>query len=74
MSVLLIQMSNVSFYIISLFHLRCYKTRGVGLINTVIIVTYFPWGLHSAFGIFIVTRECAVSRLRTIRSIVCQRY
>ena len=34
-------MSNFSFYIISSLHSRCSETRVVGLINTVIIVTYF---------------------------------
>ena len=57
-----------------LFQSRCYGPRVVGLINTVIIVTYFAWYQHSVFGIVIVTCECAVSRLQTLRSIVCQRY
>ena len=48
MSVLLIQMSNFSFYIVSLFRLRYSETRVVGLINIVIIVIYFDWGQHIA--------------------------
>ena len=43
MSALLIHMYYRYFYIISSFHLRCYEPRVVGLINTVIIVTYFAW-------------------------------
>ena len=74
MSALLIQMYNSSFYIISSFHSRCSEPQVVGLINTVIIVTYFTCGQHSFFDIVIITCECAVAKIRTLRSIVCQCY
>ena len=67
-------MSNFYFYIISSFHSRCSETRVVGLINTVIIVTYFGWGYYSVFEIIIVTCECAVSKLQTVWSYVCHQY
>ena len=74
MSALLLHMSNFYFYIISSFHLRCSEPRVVGLINTVIIVTYFAWVQHSAFDIVIVMCEGTVSKLQTLRYIVCERY
>ena len=74
MSSILIHMSYRSVYIILLFQYRCSEPLVVGLINTVIIVNYFAWGQHSVFDIVIVTCECAVSKIQTLRSIVCQRY
>ena len=74
MSELLIHMSNFYFYIILSLHLRCSETQVVDLINTVIIVTYFSLGQNNVFDIVIVTCECAVSKQRTLRSIVFQRY
>ena len=59
------------FNIISLFQSRFYETWVVGLINKVIIVTYFDWDQHSVFDIVILTCECAVSRLQTLWSCVC---
>ena len=73
MSVLLIHMSNFSFCTILSFHPRCSETRVVGLTNTVIIVTCFDWDQHSVFDIVIVMCECNVSKLWTLRSILCQR-
>ena len=48
------------FYIILSFHSRCSEPLVVGLINTVIIITYLAWGQNIVFGIVIVTWECAV--------------
>ena len=74
MSALLIHMCKRSLYNILSFHLRCSESQVVGLINTVIIVTYFTWGQPSVFDNVIATCECAVSKLRTLRSILCQCY
>ena len=74
MSSLWIHMSNFSYYIILSLHLRCSEPRVVILISTFIIVTYFYWGHHIVFDIVIVTCECAVLKLRILRSIVCQNY
>ena len=71
---LLIHMSNCFVYIISSFQSRCYETRVVGLINTVIIVTYLDFGQNTVFEIVVVTCEWDVSKQRTIRSSVCQSY
>ena len=62
MPAILIHISYRYFYIILSLHLGCSEPRVVGLINTVIIATYFTWGQHSVFEIFIVTCECAVSK------------
>ena len=59
-----------SCYIIPLFQSCCSETLIVGLINTVIIVTYFAWDQHSVFDIVIVTCECAVSKQQTLLSFV----
>ena len=74
MSALLIHMSYRSVYIILLLFLRCSEPRVLGSINTVIIVTYFAWGHHSVFDIFIVMCECAFSKRLTLRYILCQQY
>ena len=74
MSSILIHMSYFSFYIISSFRLHCSETRVVGLINIVIIDTYFVWGQHSVFDIAIVTCECAISKLQILWSRVCYWY
>ena len=74
MSSLLIHISNFSFCIILLLQLCCSEPRVVGLINTVIIVTYLDFGQNTVFEIVVVTCEWDVSKQRTIRSSVCQSY
>ena len=74
MSDLLIHMSYRFFYNISSFQSRCSEPRVVGLIDTIIIVTYFVWGQHRAFDVVIVECVCNISKLQTLRSIVCQCY
>ena len=74
MSLILIHMSFCFVYIILLFQSRFSEPPVVGLINTVIIVEYCDWGQNSVFEIVIVKCECAISKLRTLRSIVCQCY
>ena len=74
MSSILIKISYFSFNIILSFQLRCSETRVVVLINKVIIVTYFDWDQNSVFDIVIVTCERDVSKLQTLRPIVCHRY
>ena len=74
MSSVLIHMYYFSFNIILSLQSHFSETLVVGLINTAMIVDYFVWGHHSVFDIVIVTCECAVSKLRIPRSIVCQHY
>ena len=74
MSALLIHMSYFYFYFISLLHSYFSEPRVVVLTNIVIIVAYFAWCQKTVFDNVIVTCECAVSQLQSLRSIICQRY